>query len=96
MEVRIRYCSNCGKELQDDMQFCPSCGASVQATVRTPMVPEPAFTDERPTKKSHQGIVEVIILLAILAGAGFLYSNAAKVKTYNQLTELYNRSMKES
>ncbi|MBR7142445.1 MAG: zinc ribbon domain-containing protein [Clostridia bacterium] len=32
----MRYCPNCGKELQDDMQFCPGCGASLQATARSP------------------------------------------------------------
>ena len=68
----------------------------MQATARTPMVSEPVFAEERPTKKSHQGIVEVIILLAILAGAGFLYSNAAKVKINIQIAELYNRFMKKT
>ena len=38
----------------------------------------------------HKGIVAIIVILAILAGAGFLYSNAAKVKAYNQFAELYN------
>ena len=86
----MRYCRNCGKELQDDMQFCPSCGASMQATARAPMASEPVYTEEKPAKKSHKGIIAIIIILAILAGAGFLYSNAAKVKAYNQFAELYN------
>ena len=86
----MRYCRNCGKELQDDMQFCPSCGASMQATARAPMASEPVYAEEKPAKKSHKGIIAIIIILAILAGAGFLYSNAAKVKAYNQFAELYN------
>ena len=86
----MRYCPNCGKELQDDMQFCPGCGASLQATARDPMASEPIYAEEKPAKKSRKGIIAIIIILAILAGAGFLYSNAAKVKAYNQFAELYN------
>ena len=33
------YCENCGKELPDDMLFCPSCGTRVQAS---PAPPPPA------------------------------------------------------
>ena len=86
----MRYCPNCGKELQDDMQFCPGCGASRQATAGTPMESEPAYAEEKPVKKSHKGIIAIIIILAILAGSGILYSNTVKVKAYNQFTELYN------
>jgi hypothetical protein len=29
------YCSNCGKELPVDSKFCPSCGATINATAHT-------------------------------------------------------------
>lgn len=25
----MKYCRNCGKELNSDVQYCPNCGASV-------------------------------------------------------------------
>ncbi len=86
----MRYCPNCGKELQDDMQFCPGCGTSLQANARAPMASEPVYAEEKTAKKSHKGIIVIIIILVILAGTGYLYSNVAKVKAYNQFAELYN------
>ncbi len=37
-ETPARYCSNCGRELGDEGQFCPNCGSPVHqaATVPTP------------------------------------------------------------
>ena len=29
------YCGNCGKEIAQDMDFCPSCGASVSEQEQT-------------------------------------------------------------
>ena len=65
----MRYCSNCGKELQDDMQFCPGCGIPVSTTVGDPGIAE-TVVQEKPPKKKHKGIVAIIIVLALLAGAG--------------------------
>ena len=28
----MKYCSNCGKELDDGVKFCPGCGLSVEGT----------------------------------------------------------------
>lgn len=86
----MRYCSNCGKELQDDMQFCPGCGTPVQTTAKEPMADETVFANEKPPKKKHKVIIAAIIVIALLAGAGFLYSNAATANTYNQFVDLYN------
>ena len=27
----MKYCRNCGKEVNSDIQYCPNCGASVSA-----------------------------------------------------------------
>ena len=86
----MRYCSNCGKELQDDMQFCPSCGTPVQMTAEEPRMNEAVFIEDTVPKKKHKGIVAIIIVLVLLAGAAFLYSNVASVNTYNKFAELYN------
>ena len=86
----MKYCSTCGKELQDDMQFCPSCGTPVQMSADEPKLDETFFAEEPTPKKKHKGIVAIIIVLVILAGAAFLYSNVATVNTYNKFAELYN------
>lgn len=86
----MRCCSNCGKELQEDMQFCPSCGIPVQTIAEQPTEDETVVVEEKAPKKKRKGIAAIIIVLALLAGAGFLYSNAAKVNTYNQFANLYN------
>lgn len=86
----MRYCPICSKELQDDMQFCPSCGTSVQITDEDPMPNRATYVGEPIPKKKHKGIVVIIILLILIAGAWFLYSNASSVNTYNQFVDLYN------
>ena len=87
----MRCCSICGKELQDDMQFCPNCGAPVQMTAEKPGMNEAVFVEDTVPKKKHKGIITVIIVLALLAGAWFLHSsNVTKVNTYNKFVDLYN------
>ena len=49
----MRYCSNCGKELQDDMQFCPSCGTPVQMTAEEPRMNEAVFIEDTVPKKKQ-------------------------------------------
>lgn len=86
----MRCCSICGKELQDDMHFCPSCGASVRITAEESWMGEKAFAEDAAPKKKHKGIVATIIVLALLAGAWLLYSNAATANTNNKFADLYN------
>lgn len=52
----MRYCPICSKELQDDMQFCPSCGTSVQITDEDPMPNRATYVGEPIPKKKHKGI----------------------------------------
>lgn len=86
----MRYCSNCSKELQDNMQFCPSCGTPVQTASEDSIAGETVFPEEKVPKKEHKGIIAAIIILALLAGAWFLYSNEVTTNTYNQFVDLYN------
>ncbi len=39
------FCSNCGKQLEDNVSFCPECGTKV-AVATTPVVEEPAKSAE--------------------------------------------------
>ena len=85
----MKRCSNCGKELQEDMQFCSNCGTPVSDTAESPVVNETVAVEKTP-KKKHKGIVAIIIVLVLFIGATFLYTNAAKSNTYNQFVDLYN------
>lgn len=86
----MSYCSNCGKEIQDGMQFCPNCGVPVYNDAEETMTNSTASVEEKAPKKRRKGIVAVIILLVVFAGALFLYSGASKINTYNQFVDLYN------
>ncbi len=90
----MKYCYNCCKELLDDMQFCPSCGAPVQTAVDNSRMDKAVYAGEAVPKKKHKGMIALIIVLALVAllvAAWFLYANMAKVNTYNQFAELYNK-----
>lgn len=48
----MKFCSNCGAQLDDDVKFCPTCGSEVDATTETPapaLEPEPAAAVEPET-----------------------------------------------
>lgn len=76
------YCKNCGKQIEDDAKFCPSCGASMngpatQPTVEKAPVSAPQANSTRakePKKKGIGclgtiGIVLALSLLIIFIGA---------------------------
>jgi uncharacterized protein (TIGR02145 family) len=41
------FCSNCGKNLEDDANFCPKCGKKVVGNTPTPSDIKGSFTDPR-------------------------------------------------
>ena len=45
---------------------------------------------EKAPKKKHKGIIAVILVLILLVGAGFLYSNVTTANTYNRFIGLHN------
>lgn len=56
-------CKNCGKEIQDGVAFCPSCGAKVdEVPVNNPNV-VPAL--EKP-KKKHKGLIIFCSIVGVL------------------------------
>jgi len=55
----MRYCPICSKELQDDMQFCPSCGTSVQITDEDPMPNRATYVGEPIPKKNAEQKLQI-------------------------------------
>ena len=47
------FCTNCGKELQDDMSFCPYCGKSIGGIAPAPETATDTPTDYDQTSGSH-------------------------------------------
>lgn len=55
--TKMKYCSNCGKPVEDGTKFCPECGASLQ--------PEP----RKPSNINNEDRWLVTLLLSILVGS---------------------------
>lgn len=79
------YCSKCGSELQDDMQFCPRCGSPIHMEES-----EIASAQGKTPKRKRKVIISAIIIIALFAVAWLVYSENAKIDTYNKFAELYN------
>ena len=47
------FCTNCGKELQDDMSFCPYCGKSTGGVAPAPEMATDMLQDYDRTSGSH-------------------------------------------
>ena len=62
----MKYCSNCGKEMQDDMMFCPYCGKPYNLDVNNAELSNQKiiYIENKP-KKKHRVLKIVLILLAI-------------------------------
>ncbi len=63
------FCPKCGRQLQDDDNFCAQCGSEI--------IPEqPSFLLVRETKNNNSGgIIILLIALAILGCIVYLYFN---------------------
>ena len=55
--LEVRYCSNCGNELEPDARFCWSCGRPVHRAARAPEADAPTSqlpTSPPPSPPQHQ------------------------------------------
>lgn len=52
------YCKNCGKEINENMKFCPACGAPVEQEPPKP-----------PKKKKSKWWIILIVIVVVIAGA---------------------------
>lgn len=68
------YCSSCGTELDDNAQFCSSCGESVQGTENHQPTDSQSGSDEKQShfdfKSGLYGIIGGIVVI-LVAGAWF-------------------------
>ena len=64
------FCKNCGKKIDEDAKFCPSCGTQISSISS----PEITTTNQTPAKKKRGcGFYVAIFIVLILAGS-FIYS----------------------
>lgn len=92
----MKYCSNCGKELADGVQFCESCGTALTSNVMV----EEAVVDEvvSPAPKKYKfvltkklGIIIGVVLVAAII-AGVVIGNIVSLNQYREkLEEAYDK-----
>ncbi len=73
------FCVQCGKQIENDMDFCPFCG-SAQGSVtqqteekleeKLEEKPEREPKEKKPKKKGKGGVIALIIILILLLAAG--------------------------
>ena len=63
-----KYCQNCGKEVEENAQFCGSCGASQVAGTQAPAASTGSYT-----KVPNRNIVTQIILSLVTCGLYGIY-----------------------
>lgn len=65
----MKYCENCGAQLEDDAKFCEECGTKVEE-----------IGQPKNKKKKPLVIVLVIVLILGLGGGAFYYMNYSQPK----------------
>ncbi|WP_010302286.1 TcaA 3rd/4th domain-containing protein [Kurthia senegalensis] len=83
----MKHCTNCGKEIKDDLSFCPNCGQKTKRTVDkvsseeasllaktapTTEHPQSTLQASKPSSKKKKGLwITLIAVVALLAIAHF-------------------------
>lgn len=80
----MRYCINCGKQLEDGVVFCPNCGTSSQGTGAGPTYVDPfdrtAEFDAEDAKQNKifamliylSGVVGIIVALLVSRDSAYI------------------------
>jgi hypothetical protein len=56
----VRYCPNCGTEVEDQAVFCPTCGQAIDQATETEIPAAPAWPDQAPTAPAAPRPVEPV------------------------------------
>jgi predicted nucleic acid-binding Zn ribbon protein len=79
----MKYCINCGFQLEDDYQICPRCATNQAAAVKRP---------KRSFWLSVPGIIIIFLVIAVLVVAGIAYvwlgNNSTPVMATRPATEI--------
>ncbi len=62
-ELTVRYCPNCGTEVDDTAAFCPTCGQAIDQAAETEMPAAPAWPEPAapaPTPRAGRGAGPVV------------------------------------
>lgn len=73
----MAYCSKCGTQLSDGDKFCPKCGTPSSNNFSHSSIDDDRFVKQ---KKSHKALAAVIVAIAIIGGAWFLWSRLSTPK----------------
>ena len=64
MEVKTKYCSNCGAQIDANAEICPKCGVRI--------FPAPTLTRTLPVERKSEGIAAVLSFF--IPGLGQIYN----------------------
>ena len=53
-ELTVRYCPNCGTEVDDTAAFCPTCGQAIDQAAETAMPAAPAWPEPAAPPRPHE------------------------------------------
>ncbi len=87
----MKFCSNCGKELADGVQFCESCGTAVASDVMVDGAVIADAASPEPKKKKFvfskkMGIIISAVLVAVII-AGIVIGNKVSLNQYKEKLE---------
>lgn len=91
---RRMYCRKCGKKIEDDVKFCPACGAEVNNITE---IGHEKCIQSKKNKKRKIGIIIGLCLILIIAGliAALLISKQKKEKIFASNLTAGNKYLEE-
>lgn len=63
----MKYCTYCGKEIDDDSAFCPNCGCKVE----TPIVIQNVVNDNSQTKTNNVNGLAIAAIILMAFGCAY-------------------------
>lgn len=88
----MRFCKNCGQQLDSDIRFCPECGVDNEDTLslledKQEVSRESQMSWWTPKRKVIAGLLAVVIVLGVTVGSYSYYNHQQKVMIEQQEAE---------